>query len=256
MNIVIPSMGRAHSQESLKHLRAAGLFVTIVVPYDEYDAYKHHVTAGVLVVAPPPGVKGIADTRQWMLDNVGKDAACIMVDDDLVFSKRRRDDPTKLEDITPEELRDAFYQLEDVLITECPHAGFACREGANRVTDARIHNTRILRVLGYNRLTLANEYIAFGRTQVMEDFDVALRLLRAGYPNTVLNLIAHNQKASGAAGGCSTYRTPQVQEQAALALAELHPGYVKVVTKETKTAWGGGVRTDVNIQWKKAYHGK
>jgi len=35
-------------------------------------------------------------------------------------------------------------------------------------------------------------------------------------------------------------------------LAELHPGLVKVVTKETKGAWGGGTRTDVVVQWKKA----
>jgi hypothetical protein len=150
-------------------------------------------------------------------------------------------------------LRHAFHELQSTLMGGVAHAGFACREGANRVTSPHIVNTRILRVLGYNRKILAKENITFGRVQVMEDFDVALRLLRAGYPNCILNHVAHNQKGSGAAGGCSTYRTPQVQAQAAHVLAALHPGYVKVVEKTTKTAWGGGTRTDVNIQWKKAY---
>ena len=36
-------------------------------------------------------------------------------------------------------------------------------------------------------------------------------------------------------------------------LAALHPDFVKVVEKYTKTSWGGGIRTDVRIAWKKAY---
>jgi hypothetical protein len=89
--------------------------------------------------------------------------------------------------------------------------------------------------------------------KVMEDFDVALSLLTKGYENAIINTVAHNQKGSGAVGGCSVWRTPQVQAQAALKLAELYPGIVKVVEKTTKTAWGGGTRTDVTIQWKAAY---
>jgi hypothetical protein len=253
---VIPSMGRAHRQESLKQLRAAGLFVTVVVPMAELADYLHHTEdPWVRVVGTPATIKGIADTRQWILENVGVDDAIIMVDDDMVFSKRRTDEPTKLTDISSDELYKAFQQLEYALKTHA-HAGFACREGANRVTSSHIYNTRILRVLGYNRAVLRQHNIAFGRVQVMEDFDVALRLLRAGLHNVILNHVAHNQKGSGAAGGCSTYRTPQVQAAAAYALAALHPGYVKVVQKTTTTAWGGGTRTDVTIQWKKAYNGK
>jgi hypothetical protein len=71
----------------------------------------------------------------------------------------------------------------------------------------------------------------------------------------VLNNWCNNQaEGSSADGGCSTYRTPELQAQAARLLAELHAPYVKVVEKETKTAWGGGTRTDVMIQWKRARH--
>jgi hypothetical protein len=33
----------------------------------------------------------------------------------------------------------------------------------------------------------------------------------------------------------------------------LHPAFVKVVEKATKTSWGGETRTDVQVSWKKAY---
>ena len=94
--------------------------------------------------------------------------------------------------------------------------------------------------------------ITFGRLEVMEDFDVALRLLRAGHDNVILNNWANNQAGSGKEGGCSHFRTPELHAACASKLASLHPGFVKVVQKTTKGAWGGGTRTDVNIAWKKA----
>ena len=36
-------------------------------------------------------------------------------------------------------------------------------------------------------------------------------------------------------------------------MGELHKGFVRVVEKKTKTAWGWGTRKDVVISWKKAY---
>jgi hypothetical protein len=45
----------------------------------------------------------------------------------------------------------------------------------------------------------------------------------------------------------------EVQAAAAEALAAKYPGIVKAVEKETKGSWGGGVRKDVTVYWKKAY---
>ena len=251
MDIVIPSRGRAHlGMSSLKALTAAGLRTFLAVPMGELAAYERYDSDLCPVVGCPSA--GIANTRQWIVDNVGSDDTVCMVDDDLTFFHRRSDDPTKLRDITPEELWAAFGQLERTLSDSVPHAGFATREGANRNTDALHWNTRILRVLAYHRPTLDKEGIAFGRMRVMEDFDVALRLLRTGRHNVILNNFAHNQPGSGTEGGCSTYRTMEVQAEAAHQLAKLHPGFVRVVEKETKTSWGGQKRTDVQISWKKA----
>jgi hypothetical protein len=88
----------------------------------------------------------------------------------------------------------------------------------------------------------------------MEDFDVTLQLLRLGYANIVLAQWVHNQRGSGASGGCSTYRTMDMQAKAAKGLAKLHAPFVNVVYKQTSHAWGGQARQDVVIAWKKAYY--
>jgi hypothetical protein len=90
----------------------------------------------------------------------------------------------------------------------------------------------------------------------MEDFDLTLQLLRLGKPNRVFFEYCWNQRDSGATGGCSKYRTPEMQSDAAHRLAEMHQGFVKLVTKKSKdtsTSWKGmKERVDVIVSWRKA----
>lgn len=253
MDIIIPSYGRAtHAQQTtLRALNEAGLEPTLVVQMREHHLYEH---LPAKIIALPDNIRTIAPTRQYILEHVGNDRAFCMVDDDLVFYKRRDDDRTKLRDITPTELREAFEEM-DFALSNYDHVGFAAREGANRNTTGLIENTRIMRVLGYDRRPLLEGNIRFDAMEVMEDFHVALCLLEKGYANALLNDYAHNQAGSGKSGGCSHFRTPALQAANAAKLAALHPKYVKVVEKTTKGAWGGGTRVDVNIQWKKAFNG-
>lgn len=249
MQIFIPTYGRSTKQTTYHRLTAAGLDPILVVQLRELDKYKDIPMSNIRVL--PKYITTIAPTRQYILDELVRRENFVMVDDDLVFFKRRDDDPTKLRDITDSELFDAFEEMDDVL-TLTPHAGFAAREGANRNTEAYVYNTRIMRVLGYNAGTVKDVGIRFDAMEVMEDFHVALTLLEAGMQNVVMNHYAHNQAGSGAEGGCSHFRTPELHAANAEKLAQLHPRYVKVVEKTTKGAWGGGTRKDVNIQWKKA----
>lgn len=250
MDIIIPTYGRAGNQETLKRLSMAGLAVTLVVQAREAHLYGAYGYADIYVL--PEYIQTIAPTRQHILENVGTDRQFVMVDDDLTFFKRRDDNREKLRELTPAELQEGFFTLAEMLHVYA-HAGFAAREGANRNTSDLVPNTRIMRVLGYDRGTLLRNSIRFDRLEVMEDFDVALQLLRLGRSNVIVNNWAHNQAGSGATGGCSHFRTPELHARNAEKLAELHPGFVTVVEKTTKGAWGGGTRKDVNIQWKKAY---
>ena len=248
MQIFIPTFGRSSKQATYSSLVGAGLQITLVVQDCERDLY-----CGLPHVVLPASIRTIAPTRQFILEHLVEDKTFCMVDDDLVFFKRRDDDPTKLRDITPLELRQAFAAMHQYLLDGYAHVGFAAREGANRNTGYRLENTRIMRVLGYRADLLEKHNINFDDMEVMEDFDVAIRLLRQGYKNLVLNDYAHNQASSGAAGGCSHFRTPALQARNAKYLAERHHPFVRVTEKTTKAAWGGGTRTDVTVYWKKAY---
>ena len=69
-----------------------------------------------------------------------------------------------------------LFGLLDKWLDEYAHCGISAREGNNRVEDLAVENTRYMRVLAYN-LDMMKD-IEFGRTEVMEDFDVALQLLK------------------------------------------------------------------------------
>lgn len=254
IDIVIPTYGRQDNQETLKQLVAAGIKPILVVQHREIGEgayWEYRKDADIYVL--PDEIRTIAPTRQHILDSVGDSNQLCMVDDDLTFYHRREDDASKLREITPDELRQAFTDLEMSLKLSYAHVGFAAREGANRNTSGVVENTRIMRVLGYSRPALKAIGARFDEMEVMEDFHVALSLLENGYKNAILNMYAHNQAGSGRKGGCSHFRTPQLQEDNALKLHALHTKYVSVVEKTTKGAWGGGVRTDVRVQWKKAW---
>lgn len=252
MNIYIPSRGRAGAELVWHRLpppwREGAM---LVVPKDEKKDYAHYSGVPVKNILAPD-VHGIGAVRQWIVDRC--DYSVLMLDDDIHFFARRKDDPTKLLKASPSDTAKMLVVCDNVL-QDHAHIGIATREGANRCTDKFIDNTRLLRALGYRPAILKKHGIRFDRLPVMEDFDVALQLLRLGYPSRQVNYFTQDQGASNAPGGCSEYRTMEVQAKGAEGLAKLHPEFVTVVEKEPLKSggWSGQARKDVRIAWKKAF---
>lgn len=251
MRIYIPTMGRKNQVTYSQLPLALQKVTTLVVPQDELASWRG---SGIDVVAHPRSCKSIGPVRQFIcaeLHNVSKyGAKLIMLDDDIRFSARRTDDPTKFCPTRDEDIILGFKMVED-LVGSYGHAAIRHREMANESPVVE-YAARALRALAYDVRLLKKVGARFDRIIVMEDFDVTLQLLEAGYANAIYSGIIQNQNGSGAAGGCSTYRTMEKQAEGAHGLARLHPGFVKVVEKTTKGAWGGGTRTDVQVAWKKA----
>jgi hypothetical protein len=203
-------------------------------------------------VLPHP-VNGIGETRQAIIDNHVGDKI-IMMDDDLTFACRgkRTDNPLYLSPMDDASLHNAITWMWDGL-DDYHLVGLGAREGNNRKPEPEEKCCRMMRAWGLRIDTFRKHKFDFTRINCMEDFDVILQFLTHGYENIVSNVFVTNQAGSNTAGGCQTYRTLEVQGEAAKTLASLYPEFVKVVEKETKTAWGGGKRLDVNVQWKKAY---
>jgi hypothetical protein len=256
VRLYIPTRGRPEQQITLRNLPDAILKrAALVVDEAELDQYKPYANQAEIIAVPAQWCNGIGRKRQFIVDqhDVSKyGPKVVMADDDLGFYKRRSDDPTKFKNATPGDVISIFKQLES-LLDQYVHVSLLQRSGANRITEPLVEVSRPLAVLGYDVSVLRRHDVRFDRVSVMEDFDVCLQLLRLGYKNCVLAKYIHSQGPSNAAGGCSTYRTHKVQTEGALRLNELHPAFVRVVTKTTKAAWGGGKRTDVIVSWKRAY---
>jgi hypothetical protein len=253
--IYIPSAGRGTRQFTLERIPPAYRDITfLVVPKDqrfEYDAYAGRC-AGVLACPKT----GIGKTRQWILDTT-KRKFILMFDDDMYFYHRiKKLDwhlATNSMDQNKEMLDELFaYLINDKFI----HIGMATRTEASFYLCSYRTCTRVNNVHGFNVAAMRKHAPSFAELPVMEDFNVTLSLLRAGFPNKVLLDFVWNQPGSNSDGGCSTYRTAKLQAKAAKQLAALHPAFVKIVEKKVigATSWEGmKTRTDVRIAWHKAW---
>lgn len=262
MKIYIPTSGRAtrREQKTLNCIEGSKKLLkstTIVVQAGQEPEYSELAKDyGVKMMVLPPEIKTISPTRQYIMDQ-NKGLFC-MVDDDLLFFRRRKDDPTKFLKLAGEEIEEPFDVLESRMKEEnAAHGSILIREGANRITGKpTVYNTRMIRVLAVDAKIARKIGARYDRLQFKQDFDMILQLLRAGYPNLVVADYVQGQYGDGcsnAPGGCSVYRTPELMAETSRKLAELHPGFVKVVEKKTSTSWGGQTRVDVQVAWKKAF---
>lgn len=215
--------------------------------------------SGYPIKVLPPEIHTIAHTRQYIVfhlfPRIATSEKLVMLDDDLKFQTRRKDDPGKFLESTAKEKLALFAEIEKQL-DRYVHVGVVAREGGNRAVNGDLECTRMMRVLGYYQPALVKAGVSFmrgGPNFTLEDFDMLLQLLRAGRKNLVLTNWTQGQGSSNEEGGCATYRTLELHNKNAVKLAALHPEFVKTVEKTTKTAWGGATRTDVHVMWKKAY---
>lgn len=245
MKCFIPSRGRAELMTTHEWIPEA----TVVVYPEELEAYQKALPVTTRIMSTSAGIdRDICSKRQWIMAQ-SNDDKIMMFDDDLVFAQRRADDPTKFYPATEESIK-VMLETADMVMDSTAHGAIAPREGGNRITDQFMFNSRAMRALFWNKSMMRNVHIKGG---VMCDFYTTLALLTRGIPNVVINGWVTNQAGSDTTGGCSLYRTPAVQTEAAIALFRAFPKYVTLTWKETKESWGGGGRVDVRVQWQKAY---
>jgi hypothetical protein len=255
MKIYIPTRDRIYAQGTWDNLTPELRAVTtLVVPEEELPS--HSVLGRNVIARPKVPLSGV---RQWLCE-ICPERTVIMLDDDLAFFVRKRPEAFNLKPAEGEELNALFNRLYDY-VHNChyAHAGVSPRQMNNQHFPAtEKYVTRMNAVHCIDRDVLAAHGLRYDRVQMMEDYDITLSLFKRGYKNVQITDAAWDQtRGSGATGGFSHYRNPETQKSAAETLAALHPDCVKVVLKEPKGAWGGGMATryDVRVQWKKAYDG-
>lgn len=258
MKIYIPSKGRANIQRTFSRLPdSVKVNTKIVVPPEDFAAYANaHGEAFVLVCHK----RGIAPTRDWILEYGSKeDGKVVMLDDDLIFQRLRENG--QITNCTDEEVVMAFEWLEESLDTYA-HAGFAVRfsDKGNRGQEER-SPARMMHVLGYN-IDLIPDEVSFTNgiekpeTFSMDDFNMTLQLLTRGIPNVVSNVWRTSPAPGNARGGASTWRTLETQNESAHQLNKLFPRFVSLREKKNWQGIHGGQMFDVTVYWQRAYaHG-
>ena len=253
MQIFIPTRGRFIPQHTIKSLYFGtvnhGYPLTVVVPECEkmyWDGEPYNI-----VTVPDCFTSG--QIRQWINDNYMDDPHHVCIDDDLKFF-RRLEGTTFLDKVTPENVGCMFRWIETQFKAGYVHGGISAREGNNHRDDLEVVNTRVMRCLFYNAAIMLEQNIRWDSIKCRMDFHVTLSLMEAGYSNIVNFDFAHNQNTSGMAkSGAGHYRSLEMMNEQAHVLQTLHPDFVKTKEKTTKSSFGGGTRTAVMIQWKKAY---
>jgi len=235
-------------------------FACIVVPHDQVQNYRTANTFPILAI-PKDVPQCLPSQRQWVMENA-KDDFIFFMDDDLVFHTRtlngklKRSTPSRMESM----LREVTFHLT---MQNIPIVGISCRMGNNRVPEDHTDITRVTRCYAVNKEVFNKVGAVFDPidTFVMEDFHMNLCFLEKGHKNRVLYKYAQSDSGSNAEGGCSLYRTQEIQKRSALFLKQKHPMFVTVKEKKTKGSWIGFkkdkdgfiTRTDVIVHWKKAY---
>lgn len=261
MKILIPTYRRTHIQTTFHNLPTEWKKDTVIV-CDEADAVEFRQNPefhGIDLWIRPEHIKGIAQKRKWIFENILEDKICMM-DDDLSFEVRVYGEEqaalnSKTRAATPEDIGGWLYDLNATL-DNYAHAGFSVRRHNDKLPEGWFENSRMQCVLGFRPEIIRRECV-LGRIELREDFDYTLQLLRLGFPNAICSEILFSQNYN-ASGGVSTYRTLEYNNEQARTLEALHPGLVKTVQRKYKTQkgeqeGGQGERIEVICRWKKAY---
>lgn len=234
--------------------------VTYIVPESEHDRFKARWPQSKDIVVVPDTFK-LSDIRQAIIEHHAEpDPFHVCMDDDLVFLRRwapldirQRSRGTKAAPIRFPDAVAAFQKMESWLKDGYVHGALSPRGGNNTIEGTHKINGRACDCHFYRADVIKAEGLRFTDVTLRQDFHMTLSLLELGYSN-VIDAEFMTGQSDGKPGGCQVYRTPEMLAQQAHLLAELHPGFVKVVEKERKG--GFGVSTDVRISWAKAFRSR
>jgi hypothetical protein len=257
MLIVVPTLGREDNQRVFNQLPPELKKICKLATKESHveKLRKHNPDAEILVL--PDDTDGIAQTRQRCIDLLPKGKVWMV--DDLVKFQTRDENLKVLGWATHDEIKETYNAISRML-DHYAQVGLSSRPGNDKRPVYKSDCSRVYTCYGLRTDILENLNIRFddmynedNDIKFFEDFYVNLSLITKGYPNTLLNeYIAehtHNRK-----GGNSLIRTNELQAKSAQVLHSKFPNFVKL--KVIEGCWGSEMsnRTDVTIQWKKAFN--
>jgi len=265
MKIYIPSRGRGTRAELVTAAYTPFRWLTkdllrntiLVVRDEEVEAYERAVYGIDVSIMACGSPKNLSEKRDLIARHVYNkgEKKFLMSDDDVMLYIRKSPTDWHLRYPTKREPEDLIKGMED-LLDQYPMVGLSMREGNNRVGEGPWplikECQRSCRFYAFRTA----DYLSIepNRLPEMADFDTTLQFLTRGQKNAVIYYWANGQPGSQHKGGCSIYRTSETHDAVCRQLQQLYPSFVSLRQKNNKGHQSGfGTRTEVTVQWKKAY---
>lgn len=256
-HIIIPTLGRMDTQVTYNNLPQKYKDITTFVVQDhEYDEMEKRYLGKVLRL--PVEINRIAPTREWIFNNF-RTSRHFVFDDDLSFVvKEPNPNPggTKWlsHKFTEEEFDTAFNLCNRWMDEGIVYGGLMPAwliPDINQWPERECQ--RVMTNVFYDGPNVPSG-IEWNRVAAAEDFDVNLQLLTRGFKNRISAKYMVSCSETNAVGGCSTWRTIEVHNEAQKKLVELWPQFIKLTEKPvTSGPWKGLIKYGTIIQHKKAY---
>ena len=226
MLIAIPSKGRAADVKSLSLVPDAVLFV----PAGEAAVYRKKYPN---VVPVPDSVRGITNTRNWILKNTD-DRWVVFVDDDLkkagwikLYEHNARHRP-----LTPEQWMMEFVRLFEVTEQLKYRLWGVDTAGAPRAVypyKPFIFQTYVTA----SCCGIVNDGKTFydETFPVKEDYELCLRMIKEDGGIVGARYLYWTNSHWADDGGCKDYRTMAMEQNCIRRLVAMYPGMIKQVTR-------------------------
>jgi hypothetical protein len=224
---------------------------------DRVDELRKHIPESIQIIPNEMDIDGIADIRQRCIEKVPKGKVWFI--DDLATFGWRDTELRQYNDM-PVYKFSALYERISEMLNTYMQVGLSARGGNNHVTEpfkevGRAYTTYGLRTdwMQVHDIRFDGMYRANRNVKLYEDYWITLSMLTKGHKNAILYDYFFNYNHNNT-GGNSTFRTLELQENAALELQKHFPQFVTVETKEgTWGKMGMENRKEVRIQWQKAF---
>lgn len=223
MLIAVPSKGRAGLTTTNKILPNLSTFF---IPESEYHQYKGIVKN---IVCVPKEVRGITDTRNWILENTDEKWVVFLDDDakNVGYNKLEERKTKKIE------IRDEGFWAEEFLkyfdLTE--QLGFKIwgtrTESSTRGTyPYKPFLTRSYVTASCMGIVNDGEYLFDPNFKVKEDYEICLRHIRDKGGILAVRYLHWENEHWVTDGGCKDYRTIEMERDAIKRLIKLYPNMI------------------------------
>lgn len=227
MLIAIPSKNRAGKTKTDKILPNIGTFF---IPENE----KHHYSYIKNIIGVPTKVKGITETRNWILKNTSEKHV-VFIDDDVKTCGY-----TKLNDISSKQIQlknEGFWYNEFLKIFELTEQlgykifGLKTESSLRSTYPYKPILTKTYATASCMGIVNDGEFYFDESFKVKEDYEISLRhiLLKGGLLG--IRYLYWENEHWETEGGCKDYRTVSIEKEAIKKLVKLYPGMVSSVKR-------------------------